>query len=77
MDDEEEYLAAFSRRKNESAGESAYRKYGEVTGRKNFQGDPMPAWEDLPVKIREAWFNAAVEAWKNIQEANTEVRYLT
>lgn len=40
----------------------AYEAYGNVTGRQNFQGDPMPAWEDLPPRIQLAWDAAAVTA---------------
>lgn len=37
----------------------AYRAYGEQTGFKNFQGNPMPSWEDLGDTIRSAWVAAA------------------
>jgi len=37
----------------------AYQAYGESVGWKNFMGDPMPRWEDLPVNIKEAWRVAA------------------
>jgi hypothetical protein len=37
----------------------AYAAYGSVTGNKNFRGDPMPDWYQLPDKIREAWVKAA------------------
>jgi hypothetical protein len=40
----------------------AYKAYGNVTGHKNFQGDPMPAWEELPPVIQLAWDAAAVTA---------------
>jgi hypothetical protein len=33
----------------------AYAAYAEVTGGKNFRGDPMPEFDDLPETIREAW----------------------
>jgi hypothetical protein len=33
----------------------AYYAYGSVTDFKNFQGNPMPEWEQLPPKIQEAW----------------------
>lgn len=39
----------------------AYEAYGKSTGGKNFQGDPMPAWDDLPQPIQDAW-DAAVGA---------------
>lgn len=37
----------------------AYAAYGAVTEHKNFQGDPMPAWEDLGDTIQSAWIAAA------------------
>ena len=39
--------------------EAAYRAYGQTTDFKNFRGDPMPAWPDLPEAIRAAWTAAA------------------
>ena len=46
----------------ETAGEawshiaaSAYRAYAANTGNKNFRGEPMPKFEDLPAPIRTAW----------------------
>lgn len=36
-----------------------YYVYASVTGGKNFQGNPMPEWDVLPIKIREAWIAAA------------------
>jgi hypothetical protein len=38
----------------------AYEAYGKVTGGKNYQGLPMPAWADLPGQIQDAWEAAAV-----------------
>lgn len=37
----------------------AYSAYGESAGWKNYQGLPMPRWEDLPMPIKEAWRAAA------------------
>lgn len=42
-------------------GQVAYDAYGRVTDRKNYQGLPMPGWQELPPKIKEAW-EAAAEA---------------
>ena len=42
----------------------AYAAYGETTGFKNFQGNPMPAWEQLGEPIQKAWI-AAAEAVNN------------
>lgn len=33
----------------------AYHAYGSVTDWKNYQGNPMPEFDNLPPKIREAW----------------------
>lgn len=38
----------------------AYRAYGETTDFKNFRGEPMPEWGDLPDRIQQAWIAAAV-----------------
>jgi hypothetical protein len=43
----------------------AYQAYGKVTDGKNYQGQPMPAWEDLPEEIREAWAAAVTEVLKS------------
>ena len=43
----------------------AYQAYGETTDFKNFRGEPMPEWDDLPEKIRQAWEAAAAA----VQEA--------
>lgn len=37
----------------------AYAAYGQTTDFKNFQGNPMPAWDDLGDPIRRAWTAAA------------------
>lgn len=39
----------------ETIAASAYRAYGQSVGNKNYQGLPMPAWEDLPASIQIAW----------------------
>ena len=44
-----------------SLAQIAYEAYGDMTGRKNYQGLPMPEWADLPPLIKAAW-NAAVNA---------------
>lgn len=45
----------------EASAQKAYAAYGATTGGKNYQGLPMPAWGELPEKIRDAW-RAAAEA---------------
>jgi hypothetical protein len=47
----------------ESRARLAYTAYGKVTDFKNFQGNPMPAFDELPEKIREAWIAAAGIIW--------------
>lgn len=44
-----------------------YGAYGQVTDYKNYQGLPMPEWEALTDKIREAWKAAALYAYKQGQ----------
>lgn len=36
-------------------GEVLYNVYGAAVGFKNFQGNPMPEWADLPDAIKHAW----------------------
>lgn len=40
-----------------------YHKYAEVTDFKNFRGEPMPAFDSLPDKIKEAWIAASRYAY--------------
>lgn len=47
----------------ESRARIAYTAYGSVTGFKNFMGDPMPEFDALPERIREAWTKAAGTIW--------------
>lgn len=48
--------------KNEILAQKMYHAYGETTDFKNFQGTPMPPWEELPEGIRKAWIAAATKA---------------
>lgn len=36
-------------------GRIAYAAYGATTDYKNYRGEPMPQWDDLPTVIRRAW----------------------
>lgn len=45
--------------------QAAYRDYGAVTDHLNYQGLPMPEWENLPDKIRNAWRNAVLSVLIN------------
>lgn len=42
-------------------GEDLYAVYGSVTDFKNYQGLPLPKWEDLTETIQRAW-NAVADA---------------
>lgn len=37
----------------------AYGAYGQTTDFKNYQGNPMPRWDDLGDTIQAAWVSAA------------------
>lgn len=39
----------------EELAQEGYHAYGSVTDWKNYQGDPMPLWTQLPEKIQLAW----------------------
>lgn len=43
------------------SGKDLYQVYGSVVDFKNYQGNSMPEWEDLPLKIIETW-NAVADA---------------
>jgi len=53
--------------------ELAYHAYGDTTDHKNFLGDPMPEWVDLPEKIKDAWFSAAIAVRASVR-AELEAR---
>lgn len=38
----------------------AYTAYGEATDFKNFRGEPMPPFEELPEQIKKAWCYSAI-----------------
>ena len=47
---------------NEHFAQVAYHAYGATTDFKNFRGEPMPAWADLPHTIQRAWCAAVTAA---------------
>jgi hypothetical protein len=47
----------------ESRGRIAYTAYGRVTEFENYQGLPMPSFDELPPKIKEAWIKSANTIW--------------
>lgn len=54
--------------------EKMYTAYGAQTGFKNFQGNPMPLWQNLPGTIQEAWVSAALEAEEQLRAIFAEPR---
>jgi hypothetical protein len=58
----ENKVAASFNPKDYSLAQVMYQAYGETTDFKNFQGNPMPAWEELPEGIQKAWIAAAKKA---------------
>lgn len=62
-------------------GKVAYQIYGLTVGNVNFQGKPMPKWDDLPPVIQSAWVEVAyqmreqsdeqIEAWLKTTEEVT------
>ena len=45
----------------------SYEAYGDFAQWKNYRGDPMPRWDDLPPTIRDAWYaaiDAGVAEWR-------------
>jgi len=51
--------------KKNLAARAAYHAYGQTTDNKNFQGNEMPEYDQLPEQIRTAWENAS-EAVANL-----------
>ena|SRR5258706_11825356 len=59
------------------SGEDSYAVYGSVTDFKNFQGNPMPAWRDLPEKIQLAWNTVAEYSQDRTDRVKLEGRELS
>lgn len=57
----------------ESRARIAYTAYGRVTGFKNFRGEPMPVFDELPETIREAWTKAAGTIWDLATTGHAEI----
>lgn len=51
---------------------AAYDAYGAVTDHKNYQGLPMPAYNDLTDKIRAAWVEAVKSVYRHLQQTDTD-----
>lgn len=54
---------------SETLAKQAYHAYGEVTDFKNYQGLPMPDWNDLTPTIQQAWQAAATEVKQITEES--------
>lgn len=57
-------------------GEIAYAAYGQSTGNRNFLGDPMPDWSELPDPIQTAWQAAAQAIVDELQDTGSAVTAL-
>ena len=51
----------------------AYHAYGSQTNFKNFQGNPMPEWHELPENIRKAWCKAASAVENEVRKGNSQI----
>jgi len=40
---------------SQTKGRTAYEIYGDAVDWRNFMGEPMPMYEELPEKIMQAW----------------------
>lgn len=54
---------------------SAYKAYAASTGNKNFRGEPMPEFEDLPRPIKTAWEAAVREASNSGSNHDSQQRW--
>lgn len=53
--------------------ESAYKAYAASTGGKNFRGEPMPEFADLPRPIQIAWESASRQVGDCLASSRTRV----
>lgn len=64
-------------------GKYLYEVYGDMVDFKNFQGNPMPEYEDLPDAIKEAWEAVASNSYsielteRERQQIDHAVNYAT
>ena len=54
---------------------AAYAAYAEATDSKNYRGEPMPEWDELPVTIQNAWRLAAEAVRHRIAQSRTCLLY--
>lgn len=57
----------------EEVAQIAYQAYGTVTDFKNYQGLPMPKWNELTPKIQEAWRAAALAAINSVRPQQIQI----
>lgn len=50
----------------------AYAAYGDSTGGLNYQGEPMPQWDDLGDAIQDAWIVAAGAVARELRNPSTD-----
>lgn len=62
--------------KIEENAKIAYHAYGKVVGHKNFQGNPMPLWNELPEKIQQAWYGATMAIMEEQNKLDEETNYI-
>lgn len=55
-------------------GRKQYEDYGNFVHWKNFQGNPMPKWDELPQTIRGAWA-AVAQGCQSDGQADMEFRF--
>ena len=44
--------------RNYDLAKIAYAAYAKSTNNKNFKGEEMPTFDELPIKIQDAWWEA-------------------
>lgn len=73
----EEEIKASNEHIQSVLAENAYNAYGKTTDFKNFQGNPMPKWADLPEGIQTAWKAAVNDVMKSlkVRDANNVPLY--
>lgn len=54
----------------EEMAKTAYEAYGQETNHKNYRGEPMPEWDELPEQIKGAWIQAAGSVVRTMLEAS-------
>ena len=60
--------------KNRCLAEAGYAAYAKTTDGKNFRGEPMPEFDQLPEKQREAWINAVCAIGSAAEQKVVELR---